>query len=332
MKKFLLLIICLAFLSTILGQNIDDLIFQNSDKSNEQEIIKVHFEKKDARLAMLYSAVLPGAGQFYAKPSAVITYIFPVLEIALIGGIIYYDKQGDSKTKDYEKYANGEIITHTFNYTVGENDYSYTYTGTRYRRDYQNNVQEVLKDINAFDIYDDTFFRLDQSDTQHFYEDIGKYNKYIFGWADWYHRFATNPTSGDGTFIMDDDAYENLWVFTGSTDPQLIQNRRWYQNYTVEDFMNGDLSHPISPKDPEASPWRQEYIKMRKDANKQYDYSHYFTLGLVANHIVSAIDAYILTNKVNRTAITKNDKFQMYYYTDVSNNSLTPTLALRVNF
>ena len=99
MKKFLLLIICLAFLSTLLGQNIDDLIFQNSDKSNEQEIIKVNFEKKDARLAMLYSAILPGAGQFYAKPSAVITYIFPVLEIAMIGGMIYFDQQGDSKTK-----------------------------------------------------------------------------------------------------------------------------------------------------------------------------------------------------------------------------------------
>jgi hypothetical protein len=250
----------------------------------------------------------------------------------MIGGMIYYDKQGDEKTKDYEKYANGEIVTHTFNYNVGGVDYSYTYTGTRYRRDYQTQVQNVLKNINAFDIYDETFFRLDQSDTQHFYEDIGKYNKYIFGWADWYHRFATDPTSGDGTFIMDDPAYEGLWVFTGSTDPQLIQNRRWYQNYTVEDFMNGDLSHPISPKSPEASPWRQEYINMRKDANKQYDYSHYFTLGLAVNHLISAIDAYIMTNQVNRTAITKNDKIKMYYYTDVSNNSLTPTLALRVNF
>lgn len=322
--------ICLGLLSTLLGQGIDDLIFQENKKDTEQEIIKVNFEKKDARLAMLYSAVLPGAGQFYANPSAVITYIFPILEVAMIGGMIYYDKQGDEKTKDYEKYANGEIVTHTFNYNVGGVDYSYTYTGTRYRRDYQTQVQNVL--INAFDIYDETFFRLDQSDTQHFYEDIGKYNKYIFGWADWYHRFATDPTSGDGTFIMDDPAYEGLWVFTGSTDPQLIQNRRWYQNYTVEDFMNGDLSHPISPKSPEASPWRQEYINMRKDANKQYDYSHYFTLGLAANHIISAIDAYIMTNQVNRTAITKNDKVKMYYYTDVSNNSLTPTLALRVNF
>ena len=330
MKKFLLIMICLGLLSTLLGQGIDDLIFQENKKDTEQEIIKVNFEKKDARLAMLYSAVLPGAGQFYANPSAVITYIFPILEVAMIGGMIYYDKQGDEKTKDYEKYANGEIVTHTFNYNVGGVDYSYTYTGTRYRRDYQTQVQNVL--INAFDIYDETFFRLDQSDTQHFYEDIGKYNKYIFGWADWYHRFATDPTSGDGTFIMDDPAYEGLWVFTGSTDPQLIQNRRWYQNYTVEDFMNGNLSHPISPKSPEASPWRQEYINMRKDANKQYDYSHYFTLGLAANHIISAIDAYIMTNQVNRTAITKNDKVKMYYYTDVSNNSLTPTLALRVNF
>ena len=91
----------------------------------------INFEKKDARLAMLYSAVLPGAGQFYANPSAVITYIFPILEVAMIGGMIYYDKQRDEKTKDYEKYANVEIFTHTFNYNVGGVDYSYTYTGTR---------------------------------------------------------------------------------------------------------------------------------------------------------------------------------------------------------
>lgn len=340
MKKIILLILGLALLTAAFAQNIDDLIFQDErETSPSDNIVKINFEKKNAVKAMAFSALLPGAGQFYAKPSAFTAYLFPVLELAMIGGIVYFNKQGNDRTRDFEYFANGEIINQNFNYTVNGQEYTYSYEGTRYRREYQEAVQMVLTNINpgTLDIYDGTFFRLDDSDTQHFYEDIGKYNKYVFGWADWYHNFATDPSSGNGACFLDQVPGNATWVFNpNNTDPQQIYQNRWIKNYRVEYYLNNtgnlDPSNAVAPGDFEASPWRQEYIQMRKDANKQYYYANYITLGLAANHIAAAIDAYALTNRVNRTSLSQN-KIQLHYYTALSaNNHLTPSLGLNYRF
>ncbi len=331
MKKVLLALLMLGLLSIALAQELDDLIFQIQNDSLQTDIIKINFDKKDARRAMLYSAILPGAGQFYADKSSFTTYLFPALELAMIGGIVYFNHQGNEKTEIFENYATGEVINQTFNYIVDGQEYSYTYTGPRYNRDYQSAVQTVLQNVNAYDIYDGSFFRLDGSNTQHFYEDIGKYNKYIFGWADWYHRFATDPTSEDAAFILEDPDYAFVWIFSGSTDPQLVHRRRWEQNYTIEDFMNGVITHPIDPDRAEASPLRAEYIGLRNAANKEYSRSRLFVLGLAFNHIASAVEAVFLTNRVNRTSLTQND-LKFYYCLDNRDNKLSPMVGLSYKF
>jgi len=118
MKKLVLVILSLILLSAVFAQNIDDMIFAEESDSLANDIIKINYEKKDARKAMLLSAILPGAGQFYADKSAITTYLFPILEIAAIGGIVYFNHQGNEKTKDFENYANGEDIIQTFDYVV----------------------------------------------------------------------------------------------------------------------------------------------------------------------------------------------------------------------
>lgn len=338
MKKTILLILGLTLLTGAFAQNIDDLIWQEP-QDDVSDIIKVNFEPKDARRAMLFSALLPGAGQFYAKPSSFTAYLFPVLELATIGGIVWFNKQGKDQTEAFQTFANGETVTQVFNYTVNGEQYSYTYTGTRYRRDYQKNVQTVMMNINpgALDIYDGTFFRLDDTDTQHFYEDIGKYDKYVFGWADWYHNFATDPTSGNGSFYLSQVPNNATWVFNpNNTDPQLIINNRWIKNYSIEYYMNNpgnlDPANAVAPGTNAASPWRQEYLDMRRSANQQFYYANYCTIGLALNHIAAAIDAFALTNRVNRSAITQKP-FEFQYYTSLSsNNNITPSLGFTYRF
>ncbi len=339
MKKFFLLILGLALLTGAAAQNIDELIFQdnNNDTTANDDLIRINFEPKNAQRAMLYSALLPGAGQFYAKPSAFTAYLFPVLELGLIGGIIWFNKQGNDKTEAFEYFANGEVIDHTFTYTVNGQDYAYDYHGTRYRREYQTAVQNVLMNINpgSLDIYDGTFFRLDEEDSQHFFEDIGKYNKYVFGWADWYHNFATNPTSGDGSFYLDQIPGNATWLFNpNNTDPQLVYYNRWIKNYSIEYYLNNSFNlDPGSAVAPDvASPWREQYVQMRKDANQQYSYARYFTMGLAANHIAAAIDAFALAKRVNRLVLTRSN-FEFQYYTGLSsNNHLTPSLGFNYRF
>lgn len=312
--------------------NLDDLIFgdQQNAQTNE-DIIKINFEKKSARRAMLYSAILPGAGQFYADRTAISTYVFPVLELAMIGGIVYFYGQGNKKTREFENYATGEIITQEFNYTVNGQNYSYTYTGPRYNRAYQDSSQTKLKNFYAFDIYDDGMFRLDPTNTQHFYEDIGKYNKYVFGWADWYHNFATDPRSSNGANIFGDSSFDSAWIWAGNPDPQTINLMRWTGNLRIEDLLNGNTNNPVSPGNPNASPMRQEYIQMRKDANQMYGYGRLFSLGLVFNHIASAVDAVMLTTKVNRMSLSDSGvKFR--YFTELRDNNITPSIGASWKF
>jgi len=145
MKRFLLIILALTMLISLSAQkNIDDLLFgeeqteevpakdEKLSTSANDDFIRINFQKKDARRAMLYSALLPGLGQFYADKSALSTWVFPIVEAGLIGGIIYFNISGDKKTEDFEYYATGETINQTFNYTVNGVDYSYQYEGPRY--------------------------------------------------------------------------------------------------------------------------------------------------------------------------------------------------------
>ena len=45
--------------------------------------------------------------------------------------------------------------------------------------------------MNNSSFYDE-HFRLDDTNTQHFYEDIGKYPRYVFGWTDWFQIYSKN--------------------------------------------------------------------------------------------------------------------------------------------
>ncbi|MEF3695240.1 MAG: hypothetical protein V3576_07825 [Candidatus Cloacimonadota bacterium] len=320
----LILLVMTLGCASLVAQSYEDLIFGTDPVADttgtslqplqNDDLITVNYQKKDARKAMLFSMILPGAGQFYADKSVIRTYIYPVVELALIGGILYFNNQGDKKVDDYEYFANGETITQQ----IGD----YSYTGPRYRREYQNNVQAILIAHSNVDIYDGTFFRLDSNDTQHFYEDIGKYNKYIFGWADWYHTFAAEA----GDFVLDLPEYEDAFVLSGDGI-----DARWLGNHTIDNIIAGNMSAMVPSSSPTNSLMRREYIDMRKDAETEYSSARLVSLGLIANHFISAIDAVLLTNDRNRMSISQSP-FQMNYYTALRENRITPTFNLSYRF
>ncbi|MDY0151293.1 MAG: hypothetical protein RBS43_03370 [Candidatus Cloacimonas sp.] len=319
MKKFILLCVTLSFVLALFAQgkssDIDQWLYEQPQKEKSitpgdslltNDLIQVNYQKKDARLAMAMSLLVPGAGQFYADKSSITTYIFPVIELSMIGGLIYYTGRGNDKTDAFEKYATGEIVTYITNDGTVK-------TGTRYNRAFQNQVQEILKGINAVDIYDNGYFRLDNNNSQHFYEDIGKYPHYVLGWVDWYYRFAADES---GNFS------DPHWSFDGtSTSP----NARWRGNFPL---WGSDTATAVNPSSADASPMRQEYIKMRNDAKAEYAIARTFTFGLAFNHIVSGLDAVRLTHKRNRLSISQAVP-QMNFYAAVPFGNLTPMLGLK---
>lgn len=315
MRIFIVSVLLLISLQSITAQtsDIDAWLDEPSSSSGDtlliNDLITVNYEKKDARLAMAMSLLLPGAGQFYADKSSISTYIFPVLELGFIGGIIYFNGRGNDKTDDYEKYANGEDISYQVGNMVDP------YVGPRYNRSYQNQVQGVLRDLNPVDIYDDTYWRLDDNNSQHFYEDIGKYAQYVFGWVDWYYRFATDDR---GNYVS-----SNIeWDYLNDTDSP---NMTWLGNKPLW----GDLTDiTIAGDTHAASAMRKEYIKMRDDSKDEYAKARIFTFTLAANHLLSGIDAVRITRKRNRTAITQSLP-QMDIYATNHDNTLTPMLGLK---
>ncbi len=330
MKKILaLVIICTMFVLVFAksNKNVDDMLFEDvqssesisaHDSTSFEDIIKVNFEKKDARKAMLFSMLIPGAGQYYADKGVWGTYVFPVIEVGLIGGILYYNSRGNDKTDEYEKYANGETITQQFG--------DYTYTGPRYNRNYQASVENVLINVNVNDIYDDDYFRLDALDSQHFYEDIGKYNKYIYGWSDWYYAFATDAT---GNLVLGTDGYDDVWSWSNN-DPQLVHERHLLGNARISEYDTGTYEY-ISPDSPAASPMRAKYIAMRRDAEKEYSKASLMTVFIAFNHILSAVDAVRVTNNKNRYFLSDNN-IKFNYYADLRNSRFTPMLGMNWTF
>jgi len=279
MKKGFMITLILLICSATIAQELDN------------DIIQVNYEKKSLAKAMLLSSLFPGAGQFYANRRSITTYIFPLIEIGLIAGYYINYKEGLDKEAAYEYYANGEII----DYIDDEPVY-------RYDRNHQADVQRSTIIIDNTDIYTNDHFRLDgidlnedevtytiwENNTQHFYEDIGKYDKYIFGWDDWYNNYI----------ISGDPEYLNDWINQIHTESNL----------------------------------RSEYIKMRQNAENSYDKAEMFSFGLVANHILAAIDAVRLTKIHNRGYLSNTTKLEIKFAPVFVNNNFSPALMVTKRF
>ncbi|RLC54168.1 MAG: hypothetical protein DRH79_01405 [Candidatus Cloacimonadota bacterium] len=280
------------------------IIFSLAAQEIKNDIIDVKYSKKSARKAMILSSLFPGAGQFYADKSNLATYIFPIIEIGLWAGYIYYNNEGKNAESDYEDYAD-----------------------LHYRREYQHAAEDDIKMLsntihNDNGFYDEHFL-LDDSDTQHFYEDIGKYDKYVYGWLDWFDIYAAaNPDPDiDWTFewIWDDDDIDGDRVM-GSI-PLNEESAHYVGNEEVYNSTNGRYSS-----------YRQEYIEMRKDAEKLYDSGRYFSFGIVANHIASALHAVSITRKYNRAYITTTSNVEFKLAPIMVNNNLSPALFVQTRF
>ncbi len=279
------------------------------------DIIRVNYAKKNAKLAMLMSALVPGAGQYYADKSSITKFIFPAIDLAVIGGMIYYNNEAKKKADIYKDYVND---------TVQMQFGSITYSGSRYRRDFQTSVQNELIAIHTNDIYDGEFFSLDGNNSQQFYEDIGKYDKFIFGWIDWYMLFAENSYDGG---VPDP---EPQFVFSLMSPPLSPDDPRInsYQNKWLGNLpLDGSSISYLAP----ASGLRDEYKKLRKASEDKYRTANYVSFGLALNHIASAIDAIRVANKVNRFYLSKND-IKLHYYASHRNGNITPMLGVNLSF
>ena len=286
MKKFFISTLILIICSVAIAQELDN------------DIIQINYEKKSLAKAALLSSLFPGAGQFYANRRSITTYIFPLIEIGLIAGYFINYNEGLDKETAYENYANAHYDRVNQHYA-------------------ENNL--INDPLNNSDFYDN-HFRLDDENTQHFYEDIGKYHKYVFGWDDWFDIYATDM---DGNTISPEWLWEEaengtyMWIgnnIINSESEYLIDNSNYNDSYTIY------------------SGYRAEYISMRQNAEASYDKAEMFSFGLVVNHILAAIDAVRLTRKYNRGYLSNTAKLEIKFAPIFVNNNFSPALMVTKRF
>ncbi len=125
---------------------------------------------KNGKKAFLYSLLLPGAGQLYVG-SRVKAAAFFGIEVLSWTGVFYYHHKGDVKTDLFNAYADAH------------------WSNDRYS-DFLYINWQVRDDDSTFNTPGDPtsgfFFthHLPNTKTQQYYEMIGKYNQFVFGWDD----------------------------------------------------------------------------------------------------------------------------------------------------
>ncbi|HCX72302.1 MAG TPA: hypothetical protein DHM37_01150, partial [Candidatus Cloacimonas sp.] len=224
-------------------------------------------------------------GQAYANYKSITTYIFPLIEIGLWYGMYHFQQEGEDKEAAYKKWATEEIIGYD---EINNPIY-------RYSRDRQDHAKDDLIIASNNPFYVD-HFRLDDENSQHFYEDIGKYNKYIFGWQDWFDIYCTSPQgyATNANWIWEDESADyKKWAGNQPINP----NSQYYVGKEqIYDNHNGIYSE-----------MRAEYIDMRREAEDYYDKADLMSFGIVFNHIISAFDALRVTKQYNFEAISQNN-------------------------
>jgi hypothetical protein len=216
--------------------------------------------------AGLFSAVVPGAGQFYTKrywESAAF------LGAEVLMWVVYatYEGKGDRQTNDFQNYADANWSVVRYAYWIQANYASY------YRPDIFNgtppspDVSQPWQYVNwtVLNAVEDEIGQLPTSDPTHltgfshdlpprpeqqYYEEIGKYPQYGGGWGD---ASSFKP----GGFTSDD-------LLAGNVSPNFLK-----------------------------------YSKMRGDANSFYNVATTISYVIVANHVFSAVEAAWNASRIN---------------------------------
>ncbi len=163
-------------------------LFGNGPESFSQKLNPS--QEKSAQKAMLFSAVLPGAGQWYGG-SKIAAAVYATMEIAAISAFITYQNKGDGLVSDYEDFAD----THWDVFRWLQGYYAENATEETH------NVYILLNGRRyAFKEFTDTFNSLPDPENNsydivkeyHFYENIGKYKQFKQGWDD-YEQYKNDP-------------------------------------------------------------------------------------------------------------------------------------------
>ncbi|MGB8658459.1 MAG: hypothetical protein WCE90_11865 [Candidatus Zixiibacteriota bacterium] len=155
-----------------------------ADSTKEKEGVDVYgFKGKSLKRAFLYSLIVPGSGEFYAG-SRIKPALFLGLDVTMWALYFNYHGKGKNKEKEYRVFADSSWSEGFYDQWLHDN-----FNG----RD----GQPIQSDTEAYwdkKQQDYVYFshHLPNSKTQQYYEMIGKYEQFSWGWEDYSDATATS--------------------------------------------------------------------------------------------------------------------------------------------
>ena len=83
------------------------------------------------------------------------------------------------------------------------------------------------------------------------------------------------------------------------------------------------IRHSTLPQEPLASPMRQHYIQMRKDANTSYKFARIATMGLAFNHRL--IHTRLCTHQAGKQNLSHRSASRPAHYTALKDGRVQPS-------
>jgi hypothetical protein len=159
------------------------------NKFENEKLVTASFQMADRKSpikASLFSAILPGAGQFY-NGDYLLSAVFAVVEATVIAVAVIYNNKGNQKTDEFQNFADQHWNVKRYaqwtlnnlqhlNPSLNKNDYPV----------FDNNGNVIWSELNKLEtaIGDGYSHNLPRHGEQQYYELIGKYPQYSHGWDD----------------------------------------------------------------------------------------------------------------------------------------------------
>jgi hypothetical protein len=269
-------------------------------------------EYRSPKKAMFLSLLLPGLGQGYARRHWKIA-LFGLVEAALIGFSAknYYD--GKQKKKEADRFARKHYSVTKF---TDFYDTLKLYVSNHYSNDSIGGIKAdsfIVQGVywgNDVDYYKDD---LSQSDLENIYEE----DIFVQGWDDCEPNLHPDGYDTSVNYKYNDDYY-----FDDSLKIKPYLNRYENDELVDETIFGYSLN-------------QMTYFNKLSQSSRFYDIGRTLIFIMVANHIVSAVDALITARAYNDRLLSKKSVWQHINFEQqfaLSETGVTSQVGIRVRF
>jgi hypothetical protein len=251
---------------------LNEQLQQNLDETLQKDP-QLNRNSKSVFKAVLFSAIVPGAGQIYNQ-SYWKAAAFLAIEAAAWAVNISYNKKGNDKDAEFKRYADQNWSEYRY--------WSYV--------NYQVDIDEVT--FPGYDPipYDEDGMIIDDEygERTWYLIDEGSYDADAIAYLR--EKEGQFPTGSGFTHHLPETKTQQYYEMIGKYPRQF--GNAWYDadfNTYYQDFGQGKIT-----------PMNDLYATMRDDANQYYKTAGYGTMVILVNHLISALDAGFTAKKINR--------------------------------